>query len=115
MASTHGITVTPFFQRDYVPGSHDGFRIRIEASGAVEMPDEIFAYRALPMQPGQSAQVGYFDHVCSSADLADYPVAEPRANASPPWYRLAYLDLVLPSRADALELLSDVRHEVQAL
>lgn len=115
MAGTRGITITPYFQRDFVPGSHDGFRIRIEAADGVDMPDEVFAYRALPLQPGQDEPVGFFDHICSSVDLAEFPAAAPLVNATPPWFRLAYIDLVLPSRAAALELVEDVRHEIRAL
>lgn len=69
----------------------------------------------LPIQPGQAAAVGVFDHVCSAYDLANFPVGAPEVNASPPWFRLASIDVILPSRVVAEATLEDVQAHVTAL
>lgn len=115
MDADRGITITPEFQRDYVPGSHDAFRIRLTASQAVDMPPEIFAYRALPLQPGQAERLGFFSHVCSPVDLDEFPVAAPRPNDTPPWFRLDSVDMLLRSRAEADDFFASVLEEVDNL
>jgi hypothetical protein len=114
-ASHRRILLTPSFQRVFVPNAHDTFRVTIVASAAHELPDEIFAYRALPLQPGQTDVVAQFDHVCSPVDLQEYPEGAPDVNAVPPWFRLATLDFETRTRAQAEEFYNDVVCDVNRL
>ncbi len=117
MASSRGLALTPFFQREFIAGTggYDGFRIKIVASDGDEIPDAIFAYRMLPLQPGQAETIGFFSHVCSSVDLEQFPLGAPRVNATPPWFRLDFVDVVLRSRAEADEFYAAVVADVANL
>ena len=110
-----GIKLTPSFQRSYIPNIHDTFRVRVVASEPCLMPQEIFAYRMLPLQPGQAAQVAVFDHVCSPVDLADYPVGAPRINDVPPWFRQNWVIFDAPTRQQALDVYDDIVADVASL
>ena len=45
MASTRGVTLQPYFQDRYVAHATEGFRWRVEAAEAREMPTAIFLYK----------------------------------------------------------------------
>lgn len=109
------VKLTPELQGTFVANVHDCFRVRLTASDAHEMPVAIFAYRLIPLQPGQATQVAIFDHVCSPVDLQEYPIAAPRAVDAIPWFRLEYVDLEERTRAAALETLDVVVADVAAL
>jgi hypothetical protein len=119
----YGITLTPEFQT-YQAGNIDGFRMRVTASDGLNMPNEVFRYRAIPLQPNslndeeeevESEQWGVFDGVCSPADLEEFPINEPYTTADPPWFRLAYVDLVFRSRHELEEAYRTLVDEVSAL
>ncbi len=108
------IKLTPAFQTVTAPGI-SVFRFTLTASDAHELPDAIFAYREIPLQPGQASTVAVFDHVCSPVDLQEYPVGAPRVNADPPWFRLPSVDLECRTRAQALQTHDDLVADVVAL
>lgn len=93
----------------------NGIRVRITASDANLMPTKIFAYLLLPMRPGADERVGAFDHVCSAADLEEYPEDEPLNNVRPAWFRLDYVDVLLRSREEVDDFIRDVTDDVTAL
>jgi hypothetical protein len=95
--------------------STDGIRVRIEASAASLMPNKIFAYLLLPLNPGENERVGAFDHVCSPTDLEEYPEDTPIPNHRPEWFRLAYVDVVLRSRTEVHAFIRDVAEDVYRL
>jgi hypothetical protein len=117
------ITLTPTFQRGYVPNVIDGFRFTLNVAGAVQMPTKIFRYRLVPFkvqatasQPPTAIELkGAFDGVCSPADLEDFPEDWPAQNARPPWFRLDYVDLIVRSRSIADKAYSAIMYEVERL
>lgn len=115
MASDRGVLLLPAFQKHYVPNQIDGFRMTITASQPRDMPSKIFRYREIPIQPGQAARLGHFAGVCSPADLEEYPEDAPHTNADPPMYRLAAVDMVFRSRAEAEAAWADIQSEVEIL
>ena len=115
MAGPHTVQVTSQLQRDFVVGVHTGFRFTVQVTAAQNMSAAIFAYRALPLQPGQDSAVGFFSHVCSAADLAEYPETQPRINDTPPWFRLSRLDVVVATRELAEHALEQIRADIQIL
>lgn len=116
MATSHRrIKLTPSFQRDHVPNVHDAFRIVVVASDAHLMPDEIFAFRQIPLQPGTAETSEVFDHVCSPVDLEEYPIGAPLTNAVPPWFRTDTVDLVYRTREQAMEALQLIVQDVISL
>jgi len=122
-----GITLAPTFQRGYVPGAIDGFRFTLVVTSATQMPTKIFRYRLVPTklqpvvdQPPTAVEYkGYFDGVCSPADLEDFPEDYPVQNARPPWFRLDTVDVIVRSRSIAEEaytaILDEVRNLVETL
>jgi hypothetical protein len=101
------IQVTPEFQRYDGPGV-DGFRIRATVTAAVDMPRAVFAYRLEPIQPAAEGEDpaeprAIFSHVCSPADLEEFPADAPYPNANPPWFRRDTIDLVWRARVQATE------------
>jgi hypothetical protein len=100
MASTRTIRLTPAYST-LTNTTVDGIRIQITADSAVDMPNEVFAYRLIPLQPDGTAQQAVFSHVCSPVDLEEFPVGAPLVNAQPPWFRLATVDLVFRGRQTA--------------
>lgn len=99
---------------DYHYPSVDGIRVRIEAPTAALMPHKVFAYRLV--QAEDSAEpVGAFDHVCSAADLEEFPEDAPLPDAKPAWFRLNYVDVVLRSRAEVHAFIRDTAMDVYTL
>lgn len=96
----------------YVWQKHDGIRVRFDVVEAVEMADRIFAFRMRPMNPKTGRYAGFFSHVCSPPDLAEYPEDEPRVGDSPQWFRLAYVDVLIRSREEADAFITDVKADV---
>ena len=93
----------------------DGVRVRLEANNAENMPNKIFAYLLLPMQPGAGVREGAFSHVCSPTDLAEYPEDDPIPGHRPEWFRLNYIDVHVRSRSEAKALIQDVANDVAHL
>lgn len=93
----------------------DGIRVRIDVLCAYGMAQHIFAYRNLPTDPATGAQAGWFDHVCSPADLEEYPMTSPIPGHQPEWFRLNYVDVFLRSRVEADAFIEDVRSDVRRL
>jgi hypothetical protein len=113
--TTRRIQLTPYFQRDYIVGVHDSFRFKVEVTDVMNMAGEIFVYLAKPRQPGVAEAEGFFSHIGTPSDIELHPVSEPYVNSDPKWFRLAYIDLLLGSRAEALELWDLIRADVTRL
>lgn len=109
-----GIRITWAASR-YIFGRHDGVRLRIDATAACEMPDKIFAYRMLPINPATGEQAAFFSHICSPVDLEEYPADEPIAGHRPQWLRLSYVDVQLRSIIESNNLLEAVIEDVRRL
>jgi hypothetical protein len=102
------------YQEEFVPGEHDGFAMRIE-SYCDGLPNEIFRCRQLPLKPGTTEYVGVFDGICTSVDLEDLPADNPRENETPPWYRVAAVELIFPTRDEAEQFLASLQISVAIL
>lgn len=112
------VTLTPFYQAVTRPEEGDGFRLRLVASAPENLPSaRIFAYEVLPLRPGEdpTTPAGYFSHVCSPADLEEFPELAAWVNSSPPFFRLESVDLVFRSRELAEEAYSTLAARVQQL
>jgi hypothetical protein len=122
-AGGRGVMLVPTFQRGYVPNAIDGFRFTLVVAGAYQMPSKIFRYRLVPTKlqpvadqpPAGVEYKGYFDGVCSPADLEDFPEDYPVQNARPPWFRLDYVDVIVRSRSIAEQAYDAILFEVKNL
>ena len=99
----------------YIFQVHDGIRVRVWVSAACEMESAIFAYRMLTVAPATGAATAHFSHICSSVDLAEYPVDEPVAPSRPEWFRTSSVDVLLRSQEEADNFITTVREDVAKL
>jgi hypothetical protein len=69
-----------------------GVRLRVDAVGEVDIPNEIFVYTR--NQPDASGVVrDVLLTIASPADLAEYPAGGPSPDTALPYYRLSYVEL----------------------
>lgn len=108
------VNLSPLFQRAYTDGQ-DTFRITLTASGAVNMPNEVFLCLRLPYAVGQTDFTDRFETVCSGTDLDAVPVGNPTLGDDPLFSRQATIDLRFRSRAQALDAYNAIRQAVADL
>lgn len=113
--SDRRLKLTPAFQRYFVANETDGFRMTVLATDGNLIPNEVFAYRAEPIQPGQPVSQAFFSHICSPVDLEEFPIGAPLVDSDPPWFRIASLDLVFRSRAACDEVWGLIQEDVSSL
>lgn len=99
----------------YIANAIDGQRVRIDVDDAEDMPTKVFAYLTKPLSAVYNTERGMFSHVCSAADLEDFPEDGPEANHVPGWFRLNYVDLVVRSAEQAARLVELVIADLRAL
>ena len=92
----------------------DGIRVRIYVDCASGLDTRIFAYRMLPINAG-GARAGFFSHICSPVDMTEYPADEPRAEESPEWLRLSFVDVFVRSVTEAEDFIDIVRQDARRL
>jgi hypothetical protein len=81
------------YPTDLIPSV--AYRLKIQAYGAVNMPNEIFLYQQ-ERDPITGLPVDAFVTVCTAADLEQFPVGTTTLG-EPPFYRLADVDVVEPT------------------
>lgn len=91
-----------------------GIRVRIDVDCAVGLSPKIFAYRMLPVAPVAITE-GFFSHICSPPDMAEYPEDGPTPGSSPEWFRLSYVDVFVRSVQEAEDFISIVREDARSL
>lgn len=109
------ITLTREPQTTFTVGTQMCFRFRVTASDAVDMANEIFLFRLRPLVPGAEDRVAEFLSICSPVDLEDYPADEPEEDASPAFFRLASIDLLVRSQTLAEQLWTNIQAAVAVL
>jgi hypothetical protein len=114
LCTNRRITLTRYAQELYFENRTSGFRLRIVASDACGMDNEIFRwFRAPPDLDGVAWD--YFSGVCSSYELAALPKHEPGETDCPKQFRLSELDIILPSQHLAAEVWNLVQGDVEML
>ncbi len=98
----------------YTFGRDDGVRVRFDVTCATGLETKIFAYRMAPVDASGLAH-GFFSHICSPVDMAEYPADEPGVNQSPEWFRLSYVDVLVRSVTEAEDFIAIVRSDVRRL
>ena len=92
-------------ERLFVPNRGEGFRLRIVASDAVDMPAAIFLHQKTLVDPYQSGGTvqDEFVCICSPFDLTIYPENEPATGQFPAFFRKSVVDIILPSMDTAAD------------
>jgi len=98
---------------DFNVANKIAYRLRMQASNAVNMSNNIFLYEKVPAEALSLEVDDNFVAVCKPGDLETYPIDEPLEAQEYPFYRLPVVDLLeenifkLEETADAI--LGDVR------
>lgn len=107
------VDLTRRAQTRFVSNAVDGFRFTVAAENAVLMPAEVFRYLRRPYNPVTGVEADEFDGVCSLPDLEEMPAGAP--TGSPPFFRLAEIDLVFRSMSEADEAWAVIQADVAVL
>ncbi len=112
----HRVKLVPSISA-YTDDRLSGTRLKVVVSESVNMDREIFAYRAIPLQPGDpnDPQTAVFSHICSPVDLEEFPIGAPRPDAVPAWFRLDTVDVLFRSRGQAIRAWDSIREVAENL
>lgn len=110
-----GITLTRYAEsRAPIPNRGDGFRVYIVASDGFNVPDEIFLHRHT-VKDARTGLVGNEFLAVASPDDFVLPAQDPDGPIQTTNFRLAVVDVVVPSRRDAEFVWTEVRNQVDCL
>ncbi|TMJ00790.1 MAG: hypothetical protein E6G97_17815 [Alphaproteobacteria bacterium] len=114
------VTLTRQAQQRGTVSGLTAYRTVVTASGATGgsgAENELFVHERLPRDP--SAPLGQtedrFLSIATPLDLAELPVNEPNANASPTYFRKATVELWTISQDEADKIWSSIQKDVKAL
>lgn len=102
-------------ERAYVPNIGNGFRLVVQASDGYLMPDEVFLFQRVLLDPNTNTYDDEMVAVCSPIDLSTYPTTRPAEGQTPAFFRKAVADLTLPSQTMAASLWAELHAEVTRL
>lgn len=110
-----GVYLKRYVQTKYLADNITGFRFRVVAYGASDMPNAIFRYGREALNAKEGTYRLAFDGVCSPVDLEEFPEDAPTVGVYPEFCRLDYVDLVFRSQAIAEEAWTTLVEEVSSL
>lgn len=88
------------------------FRLKIVATDAVGLDNEIFLFRRNPQSPYTEEQTDTFITICSPVDMADFPVGAPDPLKTFPFFRAASVELDFRTVEQAEDSWVDIVREV---
>lgn len=93
------------------------YRLRIEVSdpGNTGADPYVFLYLRRPVNPYNGDVLDDFHAIASPVDLAEYPVGEPNALTTYPFYRIDFIELDFRSTEQANDTWTLIVAEVDAL
>lgn len=113
-STTFEIVLTPFFESKYTVGNYTGYRLRVVASNAVGLSENVFRYIRSPGgKPGETIQE--FNGVCSAVDMAELPENEPLEKNSKEFFRMNEVDLLFRSTQETVKAWEVITKEVSIL
>lgn len=95
-------------------GTFIGWRLRVEAHDAEDMPNEIFVYRVGTVDPNTQEQKATFQNVATPADLEELPANGP-TEGQPLLFRLDVIDVVFRSPVDLESSWDLIQEDVRLL
>lgn len=102
-----GIKLKRYGMTTYVEGRTQGYRMRVQVTETAGIDDALFAYQVVPPAGGGTEYGAKFSHVCSPADVEEYPKDAPGSGDN--FYRLAEIDIIFRN----LKLLEDAWEKIQ--
>jgi len=102
-----GIKLQRYGMTSYVEGRTQGYRMRVKVSQVSGVDDALFAYQVMPPAGGGTEYGAEFSHVCSPADIEEYPRDAPVSGKD--FYRLTEIDIIFRN----LKLLEDAWEKIQ--
>lgn len=116
---TYRVKLTPSAPETVRFLGRNTLRMRIVASDAENMPNEIFLHQRIPVDLSAGETQDEFLAICSPFDLSAYPVGDPADGQSPAFFRKAEIDVLLPgidtSNAFLAEVVAQVSHLTELL
>ena len=91
------------------------FRVRIAASDAENMPNEVFGYQKTLIDPHTGLTQDEFSFVASAFDLSTYPSTAPQPGQLPAYFRKSTIDVLMPGLSTAQEFIAQIEAEVSRL
>lgn len=76
------------------------------------MPSEVFAVEVLPKSADKYAPTTRFSHICSPAELVEFPALEPGENC---YYRINEMEMIFDSSTNADLVLANVKKDLSKL
>lgn len=83
--------------------------LKVAATG---MPSEVFAVEVLPKSADKYAPTTRFSHICSPAELVEFPALEPGENC---YYRISEMEMIFDSSTNAELVLSNIKSDLSKL
>jgi hypothetical protein len=102
-------------QSNFIINLHRGFRLRVVASDACGMDNEIFRYTVVRTDPDTGISEYELSGVCTWADMEAHPVYTPDQEQDPQIVRLAYVDIVVDTEAIAADAWDVMKDEIENL
>lgn len=109
------IKLTPYTPEIVRFKGRDTFRVRIVASDATDMPNEIFLHQKTLVNPNDGSTQDEFVAVCSPYDLSIYPANTPAAEQSPAFFRKSEIDILVPGVEISSDVITSVMEQVSHL
>src|SRR5262249_612577 len=106
------IKITPYTPQVVRFRGEDTFRVRILASDANRMPNEIFGHQRSIIDYDTNATLDEFCFVCSPLDLVTYPAGSPNPDQFPAFFRKDTIDILVPGVTMAADVIADVEAQV---
>jgi len=106
------IKLTPFTPSFIKFRGRNVFRVKIVASDAEDMPNEIFGHQRTLVDPDTNEYQDEFCFVCSPFDLSTYPANEPDPTQTPQFFRKDTIDIYVPGIEIAESTISSVQEQV---
>lgn len=102
-----GIKVQRYGMTTFVEGRTQGYRMRAVVSEVSGVDNALFAYQVMPTVGGGTEYGARFSHVCSPADIEEFP--KDAADPGKDFFRLTEVDLIFRN----LKLLEDAWDKLQ--
>ena len=83
--------------------------LKVEATG---MPSEVFAIEVLPKSADKYAPTARFSHICSPAELVEFPAVEAGENC---YYRINEMEMIFDSSTNAELVLANIKADLTKL